>query len=80
MVVTLNPSPQYAHETKHVLSLAAVAQDIRELMPTYSTKRVFMKPFSEPPFFDLVIHQDDQEKTSDIYSTYDIMNFIIRNE
>ncbi|XP_022828048.1 kinesin-like protein KIF20B isoform X1 [Spodoptera litura] len=29
MVVTLNPSPEYAHETKHVLSLAAVAQDIQ---------------------------------------------------
>ncbi|KOB71102.1 Kinesin-like protein, partial [Operophtera brumata] len=29
MVVTLNPAPQYAQETKHVLSLAAVAQDIQ---------------------------------------------------
>ncbi|XP_026736252.1 kinesin-like protein cut7 isoform X2 [Trichoplusia ni] len=29
MVVTLNPAPQYAHETKHVLTLAAVAQDIQ---------------------------------------------------
>ncbi|XP_030022878.2 kinesin-like protein KIF20B [Manduca sexta] len=29
MVVTLNPSPEYAHETKHVLTLAAVAQDIQ---------------------------------------------------
>ncbi|XP_004930803.2 kinesin-like protein KIF20B [Bombyx mori] len=29
MVVTLNPAPEYAHETKHVLSLAAVAQDIQ---------------------------------------------------
>lgn len=29
IVVTLNPSPEYAHETKHVLSLATVAQDIQ---------------------------------------------------
>lgn len=34
MVVTLNPSPEYAHETKHVLSLAAVAQDIRKYIFT----------------------------------------------
>lgn len=31
MVVTLNPSPEYANETRHVLQLAAVAKDIREL-------------------------------------------------
>ncbi|CAF4849733.1 unnamed protein product [Pieris macdunnoughi] len=29
MVVTLNPSPEYAHETKHVLQLAAVAKDLQ---------------------------------------------------
>ncbi|XP_028167346.1 kinesin-like protein KIF20B [Ostrinia furnacalis] len=29
MVVTLNPAPEYAHETKHVLQLAAVARDIQ---------------------------------------------------
>lgn len=30
MVVTVNPALRYASETKHVLSLAAIAQDIRE--------------------------------------------------
>ncbi|XP_045532784.1 kinesin-like protein KIF20B [Pieris brassicae] len=29
MVVTLNPSPEYAHETRHVLQLAAVAKDLQ---------------------------------------------------
>ncbi|XP_041979803.1 kinesin heavy chain-like [Aricia agestis] len=29
MVVTLNPAPEYAHETRHVLQLAAVAKDIQ---------------------------------------------------
>ncbi|CAH2085014.1 unnamed protein product [Euphydryas editha] len=29
MVVTLNPAPEYAHETRHVLQLAAVARDIQ---------------------------------------------------
>ncbi|CAK1541882.1 unnamed protein product [Leptosia nina] len=29
MVVTLNPSPEYTNETKHVLQLAAVAKDIQ---------------------------------------------------
>ncbi|KAJ0183097.1 hypothetical protein K1T71_001073 [Dendrolimus kikuchii] len=29
MVVTLNPAPQFAHESKSVLTLAAVAQDIQ---------------------------------------------------
>ncbi|OWR51620.1 hypothetical protein KGM_200599 [Danaus plexippus plexippus] len=29
MVVTLNPSPEYANETRHVLQLAAVAKDIQ---------------------------------------------------
>ncbi|XP_050348314.1 kinesin-related protein 10-like [Nymphalis io] len=29
MVVTLNPSREYAHETRHVLQLAAVARDIQ---------------------------------------------------
>ncbi|CAH2210351.1 jg23291, partial [Pararge aegeria aegeria] len=32
MVVTLNPSPEYANETRHVLQLAAVAKDIREFL------------------------------------------------
>ncbi|XP_053605056.1 kinesin-like protein KIF20B [Plodia interpunctella] len=29
MVVTLNPAPEYQHETRHVLQLAAVARDIQ---------------------------------------------------
>ncbi|XP_061713989.1 kinesin-like protein KIF20B isoform X2 [Cydia pomonella] len=29
MVVTLHPAPEYAHETRHVLQLAAVARDIQ---------------------------------------------------
>ncbi|KAJ2950904.1 hypothetical protein O0L34_g5268 [Tuta absoluta] len=36
MVVTLNPQPQYAQETRHVLQLAAVARDIRQYCTIYT--------------------------------------------